>query len=122
MRVLLVDDDVDTVDMVGMLLRSAGHDVQVAYGGTEALEACDAHAPEIAITDINMPGMSGQQLAAALRKKRGKQIQLVSLTGRFDRGVAFAGAFDHHLGKPVTAQQLFQVIAAAQATLSRLRA
>ena len=119
MRVLLVDDDHDTVDLVGMLLKSAGHDVKVAYGGADALTAADEHAPELAILDINMPGMSGQTLAQQLRKKRGSKVQLVSLTGRFDRGVAFAANFDHHLAKPVTAQQLFQVITAAQATLKR---
>lgn len=115
MRVLLVDDERDTADMIAILVSAAGHDVRTAYDGLTALEIAETFGPQIAIIDINMPGMKGNVVAQHLRKRSsGGGLQLVSLTGRGDRGLAFAACFDHHLVKPVTARALLQTIAAAQ--------
>lgn len=102
-RILVTDDNRDAAESLALLLKIAGHDVHVAYSGSEALTAAAAVSPEFILLDIGMPGQSGYEVARCLRK-RGVQAVLIAITGwgqESDREQAKAAGFDHHMTKPI---------------------
>ncbi|MGZ3388193.1 MAG: ATP-binding protein [Isosphaeraceae bacterium] len=117
MHVLVVDDNVDAAAGMAMLLRLSGHEVAVAHDGPAALRAAAAQRPQVALLDINLPGMDGYELARRLRSQPGLgQAVLVALTGwgqEEDRRSPEAG-FDHHMVKPVDLSALQALLAQAQ--------
>lgn len=115
LRVLIVDDNVDTVDSLEMLLKAAGHDVRKAYDGSALLEAALDYRPQVMLLDIGLPGLDGYQLATRLREQSTLQgVVLVALTGYGDESArqrsAGAGC-DHHLTKPTDLGRLQQILA-----------
>jgi len=114
-RVLVVDDNRDAAESLGMLLEMEHCEVSVAFDGKQALEALDTFKPDIALLDIGMPGMDGYELARRIRATpRGSKLVLVALTGwgqADDKKRAADAGFDQHLTKPVDPDQLTQVIA-----------
>lgn len=103
-RILVVDDNVDAASTTSALLKSWGHDVQVAFNGPIALEAVRLYRPEIIFLDIGLPGMSGYEVASHLRAQpETREIVIAALTGygqEADRQRAFASGCDYHLTKP----------------------
>ncbi len=79
-RILVVDDDVIIREAVGRLLSRAGHEVDEAVNGKEAMSALDAHSYQVVVTDINMPEMDGIEVIAALRRARAG-IPVVAMSG-----------------------------------------
>jgi PAS domain S-box-containing protein len=116
MRVLLADDNRDAVDVTRELLALRGHAVEVAHDGRAALALAEARLPDVALLDIGMPGMSGYELAAALRGlPGGPGVRLVAVTGwgtEQDRARTRAAGFDLHLTKPIDLRTLDQLLAA----------
>jgi signal transduction histidine kinase/ActR/RegA family two-component response regulator len=115
-RVLLVDDNVDAAQSLGAMLRSAGYAVHEAHDGPQALAAvAGGFVPDVALLDIGLPGMTGYELAAALRRDaRLSGLTLIALTGYGrtpDRERALAADFDDHLVKPVKFDTLLQALA-----------
>jgi PAS domain S-box-containing protein len=114
LRVLVADDNRDNADTCAMLLRLGGQDVRTAYSGHEALAVAAEFAPEVALLDIGMPGMSGYEVARKLRATTGdRKVLLVAVTGwgqTEDKRQALAAGFDHHLSKPVDLAVLQQVL------------
>ncbi len=105
-RVLVVDDQRDVADALGALLRTLGQEVEVAYGGTDALAAATKHPPQVAFIDLSMPEMSGIELARALRKKF-PALPLVAVTGDSTaHSGPQAAVFTHSLLKPATDEML----------------
>jgi PAS domain S-box-containing protein len=104
-RILVADDNHDAADSLAMLLRLEGYDVEVAYDGSEALAAYSRFTPQVALLDMSMPGHSGAEVAAQIRRQRdGGSITLVAISGfgrQRDRELALAAGFDHHMTKPV---------------------
>ena len=102
---LLVDDNRDAVDTLADILRAHGLDVAVTYSGPAALAALDAVKPAGVLMDIGMPGMSGHELARAIRSRPGgEHLLLIAITGwgqAQDLERSRAAGFDHHLVKPV---------------------
>jgi PAS domain S-box-containing protein len=113
-QILLVDDNEDAAEMLGELLRDAGHEVRVAFDGPSALEAARQRAPELAILDIGLPVMDGYELAAELRARLGDATPpLIALTGygqEQDQRRAAAAGFARYLVKPVAFAALSQAI------------
>jgi two-component system CheB/CheR fusion protein len=109
-RVLIVDDNMDGARMLARLLRTTGHQVEVAYDGPSALESVRAHPPEVVLLDIGLPGMDGYEVARRIRQLDGlDQPLLVALTGygqAEDRRRALEVGFDDHLIKPVSPDDL----------------
>lgn len=116
MRVLVIDDHVDTADMLQVLLQAARHDVRVAYSGADALQVAVEFVPDLALVDLHLPDMSGFSVAKQLRKQSGRRINIVAITGGDAPRLAFAGGFDQHERKPVSAARLYQLIEAARET------
>jgi CheY-like chemotaxis protein len=114
-RVLVVDDDRDTVDSLALLLELDAHIVQTATSADEALAALDGFTPDVAFIDVNMPYVDGFALAAELRTRPAlKHLKLVALTGDVsenDRVAALAAGFDRHMAKPVDMQALTSILA-----------
>jgi two-component system CheB/CheR fusion protein len=114
-RVLVVDDNVDSADSLAELLRVWGHEVQAVYDGSQALAAAPGFRPEVALLDIDMPDMSGYELARQLRTRDGLDATAyVALTGygqEEDRRRSAAAGFRAHLVKPVDPEALRQLLA-----------
>jgi CheY-like chemotaxis protein len=114
-RVLVVDDNPDSADTLGLLLRLTGHEVRTAYDGPAALEAARSYRPEVAVVDLGLPRMDGCELARRLRKQPGwDAVLLVALTGHGrdeDRRRTQEAGFDHHLVKPVEFETLQRLLA-----------
>jgi signal transduction histidine kinase/CheY-like chemotaxis protein len=117
-RVLVVEDNPDIRESLHLLLGLWGHEVLLAETGDEGLALALQRSPDVALIDIGLPGMSGYDVAAAIReRRRGQQgrIRLVALTGYgqpADRKKAAAAGFDHHLLKPVDADTLDRLLSA----------
>ena len=113
-RVLVVDDNRDAAESLGMLLEMENCKVSVAFDGLQALEALDTFKPDIALLDIGMPGMDGYELARRIRAtQRGRNMVLVALTGwgqADDKKRAAEAGFDEHLTKPVDPDTLTRVL------------
>ncbi|HEX5418679.1 MAG TPA: ATP-binding protein, partial [Gammaproteobacteria bacterium] len=114
-RILVVDDNVDAAESLGMLLDMLGAEVSVAYSGPEALEAFRRHEAAVVLLDIGMPGMDGYEVAQRLRADFPDQdTTIVALTGwgqEEDRRRAQAAGFDHHLIKPADLAALRKLLA-----------
>jgi PAS domain S-box-containing protein len=104
-RILVVDDNRDSADSLGMLLQLLGHDIRAAYDGVEAVQAAAAFRPDMMLLDIGLPKMSGYEVARRIRQHDwGKRVRLIAMTGwgqEEDKRRAFEAGFDHHLTKPV---------------------
>lgn len=104
-RVLVVDDNMDSTDMLAELLRIDGHDVATAYSGAGALAQADTFAPQFVFLDIGLPDMSGYQVAASLREiAHMRDAILIALTGygqESDRERAMQAGFNEHVVKPI---------------------
>ena len=113
-RVLVVDDNRDAAESLGMLLELEHCKVSVAYDGLRALEALETFKPDIALLDIGMPGMDGYELARRIRAtQRGRDVVLVALTGwgqADDKKRAAEAGFDEHLTKPVDPEMLSRML------------
>jgi CheY-like chemotaxis protein/two-component sensor histidine kinase len=102
-RILVADDNSDGADTLGMLLRQAGHEVRVVYGGAEALEIAATMRPEVVLVDVGMPGMDGYETARRLRQTLGTKVLLVAITGyAANRQHALAAGFNEFLVKPAS--------------------
>jgi len=113
-RVLVADDSRDTANSSARVLRNAGHEVAVAYDGSEAVAMARSFNPEFVLLDISMPQMDGYQAAREIREAfpAGAPV-LIAITGwgeRTDRARAMAAGFDHHFAKPVDPQRVLQLI------------
>jgi signal transduction histidine kinase/ActR/RegA family two-component response regulator len=109
-RILVVDDNIDSAETLGLLLRLGGHKVFTAYSGQSALESARVNQPEIVMLDIGMPGMDGHEVARRLRDELGlKNLLLVAMTGYGqdqDRRRSEEAGFHSHLVKPVDLEGL----------------
>jgi CheY-like chemotaxis protein len=116
-RVLVVDDESAVRILVQSVLRTMGYEVTVASGGREALRAVYAESatPALLVTDIDMPGMTGIELAARLTAER-PAVRVIFMTGdpasaqrARDRAAGFIAAV---LLKPFTTGELREVVRA----------
>ena len=114
-RVLVVDDNEDSAELLCEMLKWVGHEVAVAHDGPSALAQVDRFVPEVAVLDIGLPVMDGYELGKRLHElPRGAACRLIALSGYGqdrDRARSQAAGFEAHLVKPVDAQRLLQVIA-----------
>jgi PAS domain S-box-containing protein len=115
-RILVVDDNRDAADSLGMLLRMMGNEVHTAHDGLEAVGAAAAFHPDVILLDIGLPKMNGYEVARRIREQQsGQRVLLVALTGwgqEEDRRRTQEAGFDHHLTKPVEFNALEKLLAA----------
>jgi CheY-like chemotaxis protein len=105
LRVLITDDNRDAADSLGLLLGLLGATTRVCYGGADALAHAPEFRPHVGLLDIDMPDMTGLELARLLREHLGRRrMLLVAVTGVSSeeaRAATAAAGFDWHLTKPV---------------------
>ena len=113
-RVLVVDDEPDTRDMVAILLQRAGADVAKAGSTDEALRLADERVPDVLVSDLAMPARDGYALLRALRGRGlARGLATVALTAHArqeDRERALAAGFDAYVTKPVEPSALAALV------------
>jgi signal transduction histidine kinase len=113
MRVLLVEDDHDSREMMMLMLEQVGAAVDTAANAAAALKVLDrGPAPDVMLADVGLPHMDGHALMREVRR-RGVSLPAVALTGyaaAADRDQALAAGFDDHLGKPVAPEAVIDVL------------
>jgi CheY-like chemotaxis protein len=119
-RVLVVDDNEDHAESLGMLLKLMGHETRTAYDGEAALRIAEEFKPHVALIDIGLPQVNGYEVARRLRAEpRFRKLVLVAQTGwgqDSDRQRSQAAGFDHHLVKPVAPDIVADIIAGADSS------
>jgi CheY-like chemotaxis protein len=123
LKILVVEDNVDSAEMLSFLLQLRGHEVRTAHNGPEALEAAHTFVPQAVLCDIGLPGMNGYEVAARLRAEPAfKETPLVALTGYGQeeaRRRSQEAGFDYHLVKPVEPDALTALLDSLRAGGSR---
>jgi len=104
-RILVVDDNENAAQMLGMLLKALGNDVRTVFDGLAALETAAHFRPDVVLLDIGMPKLDGYETARRIRQEPwGKYMVLAALTGwgqEEDKRRTREAGFDHHFVKPV---------------------
>jgi CheY-like chemotaxis protein/uncharacterized protein YbcI len=117
LRVLVVDDDRDAADTLGLVVEELGNQVHVTYGGTSALDVAILFRPDLMLIDLAMPDMDGCRLVMRFRQIPAfAQMQIVAITGHTDEGhksLAMKAGFDKVLFKPVALTEIRAVLASA---------
>ena len=116
LRLLVVDDDPDTRELLTILFSGEGAEIIAAASVVEALEALSCFQPDMLISDISLPDEDGYSLLQKVRKldasQRG-QIPAIALTAHVmdeDRARALSAGFDRHLSKPTDLDELTSVV------------
>jgi signal transduction histidine kinase/CheY-like chemotaxis protein len=117
-RIVVIEDNKDAREMLGVLLNLEGHEVLEAVDGPTGIEVTEATGPELVFVDVGLPGVDGYEVARRLRaSRRCKDTFLIALTGYGqpeDRRKALEAGFDAHIVKPIDPNQLTAVIASAR--------
>jgi CheY-like chemotaxis protein/uncharacterized protein YbcI len=115
LRVLIVDDNRDGADALGLLVEELGNQVHVTYGGTKALDVATAFRPDLMLVDLLMPGMDGCGLVMRFRQIPAfAQTKIVAITGQKDeqhKSSAMKAGFDAVLFKPAALTEIKAVLA-----------
>ncbi|RZA35567.1 MAG: response regulator [Lysobacteraceae bacterium] len=114
LKVLVVDDNVDAAETLGLLLAAHGHEVVVEHDPLRALERARSSAPDVCLLDIGLPGIDGRELARRLRAQpETAHAVLVAVTGygqQQDRDQTREAGFQHHLVKPLDLEALARLL------------
>jgi signal transduction histidine kinase len=122
LRLLTVDDEPDTLDVMAELLSLRGAEVTTASSAAEALAVLQGFEPDVLVSDISMPERDGYDLIREVRTRRGPgdlpAVAVTAFAGPEDRRRALAAGFQVHLAKPVDPGELVDVIARLAASAS----
>jgi DNA-binding response OmpR family regulator len=116
LRVLVADDDADTVQTLAALLELEGHAVRAVHSGGDVLPAIPIFRPDAIILDISIPGLSGYAVAQAVRHSFTdmRRPLMIAISGMWkqagDRLVARQVGFDHYLVKPCDPREVVQLL------------
>jgi CheY-like chemotaxis protein len=117
-RVLIIDDNVDSADTLGDVLRLDEHEIAVSYSGAEGIDRARAFRPDVVLCDIGLPGMDGYEVARTLRADQDLgDTTLVALSGFAlpeDVERARRAGFDRHAAKPLSVEKLRSMLAAVR--------
>lgn len=117
LRVVVVDDDVDTAELFGEVLEQAGHTATVVHDSSLVVDIVLRVRPDVVLLDIGMPGLDGYEVAARVRAlPELNAVVLIAITGyggADHRARSAAAGFAHHLIKPVSTEDLERAVLAA---------
>jgi len=117
LKILVVDDDVDTRELIEWVLKRVGAEVTSVGSAREALEVIEGEKPHLLVSDIAMPGEDGYALIKKIRAlppERGGRIPAIALTAHSlvqDRLQSLRAGFQSHVPKPVVPEELVEVVA-----------
>jgi len=112
-RVLVVDDNHDAAESMADIVKMLGHAVEVAYDGASAIEKARASLPHVVLCDVGLPGMSGYDVARALRAAFIEGMQLFAVSGYAqpeDVKRAIEAGFDGHVAKPCNPEEIERLL------------
>jgi CheY-like chemotaxis protein len=114
-RILVVDDNRDAAESLGMVLTLMGNEVRTADDGLAAVEAAEEYRPDLILLDIGLPKLNGYEACRRIRERPWSEgVVIVALTGwgqADDRRRSHEAGFDHHLVKPVDVTDLTKLLA-----------
>ena len=117
LKILVVDDDVDTRELIEWVLKRVGAEVTSVGSAREALEVLEREKPHVLVSDIAMPEEDGYELLKKIRAlppERGGRIPAIALTAHSlvqDRLQSLRAGFQSHVPKPVVPEELVEVVA-----------
>lgn len=124
-KILVVDDDVDTLRLVGLMLQRQGYDIAAASSGRQALSMARSEDPDLIILDVMMPDMDGYEVTRRLRSDQGTAtIPIIMFTAKTqidDKVSGFEAGADDYLTKPTQPRELFAHVKAVLARTSKAR-
>jgi CheY-like chemotaxis protein/two-component sensor histidine kinase len=113
-RILIVDDNCDSAESLSMLLEITGNKTYLAHDGLQALEAIEAHRPDVVLLDIGLPRLDGHEVCRRVREQTwGKDIVMIAVTGwgqAEDRLKSREAGFNGHLVKPIDYDKLLELL------------
>jgi CheY-like chemotaxis protein len=116
-RILVVEDNLDSVHSLTLLLRDMGHTVEYAINGYAALDIARRLRPEIVFLDLGLPGMDGFEVCRRMKKESGLEVvRIIAITGYGQdeyRAQSQAAGCELHLVKPVSPQFLVSLLGSA---------
>jgi PAS domain S-box-containing protein len=113
-HVLVVDDNRDAAETLADIVTMLGHEAAVAFDGPGAIQAAGANGVDCVLCDIGLPGISGYDVARALRSTHGPALRLIAVSGYAqadDVKNARDAGFDGHLAKPFDPAELERLLA-----------
>ena len=121
LRVLVVDDEPDTVSTLLAILRAEGYEVRGHGSGQAALNALGEFAPDVVISDIAMPNVNGWKLAREVLERMGdKRPVMIAITGQYlksaDKVLSHDSGFHFYLTKPADPDVLLRLVETARST------
>ena len=121
-RILVADDNVDSAEILAMLLALQGYDAKTTHDGAAALDMAATFRPDVILLDIGMPKLNGYEVCRRIRQQPwGKSMTVIAMTGwgqEDDRRKSQVAGFDFHLVKPVDLDVLFKLLSTATAKIS----
>src|SRR5262245_35976420 len=107
LRILIVDDHADNARMLKVLLKKEGHEAGIVFDGPAAIAAANLQKPDVVLLDLSLPGMSGIDVAAELRRdpERSRCV-LVAITGHGKDSLPSPSPFDGYFVKPLDIDSL----------------
>ena len=118
-KILVVDDDIDTLRLVGLMLQRQGYQIVAANNGHQALSMAQAEKPDIILLDVMMPDMDGYEVCRRLRANTATAtIPIIMFTAKSqvdDKVTGFEAGADDYLTKPTQPRELFAHIKAVLA-------
>lgn len=112
--ILVVEDDPEAREMLGMVLRERGARLRMAHDYDEAIAALSAARPDVLVSDVGLPGKDGYELVREVRSRLGDQplpaIALTAFARDKDKALALGAGFDAHCAKPLQPHELVATI------------
>jgi CheY-like chemotaxis protein len=116
LRIIVADDERDTVETLVAILKDEGHDARAVYRAKDVLFNIRRFEPHVVVLDISMPEVSGYEIAKEIRRQLGvNRPLLIAISGVYkketDKLLSQAVGFDHHLTKPCSPEDLLALLA-----------
>lgn len=113
LRVLVVDDNLETAKTLGWMIEMLGHKVRLAYSGRHAMEIAKTFLPHAVLLDIGMPGMNGYEVCQIMKQSPElRKTAFIAQTGwdpKENKAMSKEAGFDHYLVKPIDSDALQKV-------------
>lgn len=113
-RIVIVEDNADVRELLGLKLRRLGHAVDAVADGASGVTAIVDGKPDLALVDIGLPGLDGYEVATQVRQSLGPDVVLVAVSGfgqPEDKRRAFEAGFDEHITKPADVHDIENLLA-----------
>lgn len=122
-KILIVDDDLDTLRLVGLMLQRQGYEIHAASSGHQALLMAQSDTPDLILLDVMMPDIDGVEVTRTLRASDNtKDVPIIMFTAKSqveDKILGFEAGADDYLTKPTQPRELFAHVKAVLARTSK---